>query len=172
MNDQETKSKPIPTRHEPEVLDLIERIHAATGVSKAEIIRRAVRYALDCAKRSNSLSFLLGDETAIATALGNDVDQISPDDLLKSVDARLVEIRQAGDELSRTDPVAKAAQMEILELLKPAEAQNTRQHIEEMIRLAGAKKVRDLRTMLDRMADDSTILNEPSEEYQAKKRES
>ena len=59
------KSKPIPTRHDEDIIEAIERIQKTTGISKAEIIRRAVRFAVDHAAKTQSLNFLLGEEEAI-----------------------------------------------------------------------------------------------------------
>ena len=69
MSEEKPKSKAIPTRHDADVVEMIERIAAATGVSKSEIIRRAVRYTLIEAQKTGSLNFLIGDQTAIDRAL-------------------------------------------------------------------------------------------------------
>jgi len=48
---------------------MVEDLHQATGVSRAEIIRRAVRYALSQAKDRKSLDFLFGDAQTVERAL-------------------------------------------------------------------------------------------------------
>jgi len=40
------KTNPIPTRYDEPEAELIEKIHTATGMPKAEIIRRAVKFSL------------------------------------------------------------------------------------------------------------------------------
>lgn len=69
MKKEGAKSSPIPTRFDDDVVELLDRLHAATGVSKSEIIRRAVRHSLDHAQRTGSLGFLFGDGSAVREAL-------------------------------------------------------------------------------------------------------
>lgn len=67
----DAKSKPIPTRYDEEDLETIERLHDATGLPKAEIVRRAVNFALQHARRTKSINFLLGEEDRINQILSD-----------------------------------------------------------------------------------------------------
>ena len=69
MSDKNPKSKPIPTRHDDDVIEMVEALNETTGISKAEIIRRAVRFALLHAKDAGSLNFLLGEPDELQKAL-------------------------------------------------------------------------------------------------------
>lgn len=69
MSDDKNKSTAIPTRHDPDIVDMVERLSEITGLGKAEIIRRAVRFALGKAQREGSLDFLLGDPDQIRDVL-------------------------------------------------------------------------------------------------------
>lgn len=69
MSDKNQKSKPIPTRHDDDVIAMVDALNETTGISKAEIIRRAVRFALVHAKDEGSLNFLLGEPDKLQKAL-------------------------------------------------------------------------------------------------------
>jgi hypothetical protein len=64
------KANPIPTRYDEETTEKLERINKATGIPTAEIIRRAVKFALDNARDERSLEFLLGDRDMIEEIFG------------------------------------------------------------------------------------------------------
>lgn len=69
MSDDKTKSTAIPTRYDADIVEMVERLNEITGLGKAEIIRRAVRFALTKAQREGSLDFLLGDPDQIRKTL-------------------------------------------------------------------------------------------------------
>jgi hypothetical protein len=64
------KGDAIPTRFDAEESSLIAELSEATGIPKSEIIRRSVKYALDCARDTGSIDFLRGDNDEIASILG------------------------------------------------------------------------------------------------------
>ena len=72
MSDSEkSKSSPIPTRFGKDELDMIAELSDITGVTKSEIIRRSVKFALEQAKKDANANFLLGDEEEIRSLLEN-----------------------------------------------------------------------------------------------------
>ena len=81
MSNEKDRPKPIPTRYDDQTSEILERIHNTTGVPKSEIIRSAVRFALDSAESSRSLDFLLGDSDMITDIFGpEDSATIAGDD--------------------------------------------------------------------------------------------
>lgn len=56
-----TRTNPVPTRFDEDEMELIEKLASETGLSKSEIIRRSVNFALAAARKDKSVDFLLGD---------------------------------------------------------------------------------------------------------------
>lgn len=138
MTDEKNKSKPIPTRHDPDIVEMVDRLNRVTGIGKAEIIRRAVRYALLKAKEDGSLNFLLGDPADIRKALTDsrlENPGEAPDPVIYPAEPSPVTL---ATRLNEPDPKSR----EVGEGIAKAA-------LDAIIRNAGAVKAEQLRRQLD-----------------------
>lgn len=151
MTSDKGKSNPIPTRFDDDITEMIDRLNAATGLSRAEIIRRAVRFALGRAQQTGSVNFLFGDESVIRDALNPSRESVESNRVTYDDQPSPVALVSEGDPAEPAAPAAKTSDSAPLQ----------RPILDAINRNANAVKTEKLRRELDAHATDPTAEDRP-----------